>query len=381
MYNRENIANREEMYKLAFIGGSLNSIAGYPHFIASQMDRRFEVVAGAFSRDSTINKETADRWKIPNLYDDYKELIKAEKENIDAVVLLTPTPIHIDIILELLKENIPIICEKPLVSSKEEIELIESLFDKEKHFLVVTNNYSAYPMLRELQERIKKSELGKILHIRLQMPQESFLRPPKSVKYPQKWRLTDGFIPMISLDLGAHLHHIAYFLLQEEPLKVMATYESFSKYNVIDDVNILSEYNSGIRANMWLSKTALGNRNGLHVEIYGTKVSASWHQENPEKLEFSYSSGKKVTIDRASDMEMLDNPLYNRMTPGHPSGYIESFANLYNDIANSLDSHFSGDKYSNRYIYSLDHAKNGIDFLHSASLSNQKRQWESLCKI
>ncbi len=84
-------------------------------------------------------------------------------------------------------------------------------------------------MVRELQEKIKNNELGNILHIRLKMPQESFLRPPRSVKYPQQWRLKDDFIPMISLDLGSHLHHLAYFLLQEEETDILANYEIFSK--------------------------------------------------------------------------------------------------------------------------------------------------------
>ncbi len=363
------------MYKLAFIGGSINSIAGYPHFIASQMDKRFEVIAGVFSTDEIINQQTTKQWKIPKIYNTYKDLLKNEKSNIDAIVILTPTPLHIEIILKLLKENIPIICEKPLVSSQEEIIKIKKVFDNNKHFLVVTNNYSGYPMIRELQEKIKNKELGEILHIRLKMPQESFLRPPKSIKYPQKWRLKDGFIPMISLDLGAHLHHLAYFLLQEEPIKVMATYDKFSKYNVVDDVNMFLEYKSGLKGNMWLSKTALGNRNGLHIEVYGSKASASWHQENSEKLELSYNSGQKVIIDRGSDIEMIDNPLYNRMTPGHPAGFIESFANLYNDIANSLEK-FKNNKISDdKYIYGFNHALNGINLLHTASLSNKEKQW------
>jgi len=255
------------MYKLAFIGGSINSIAGYPHFIASQMDKRFEVAASVFSTDMDINQETAKQWKIKNVYKNYQELIKKEKNNIDAIVILTHTPLHIDIILALLQENIPIICEKPLVSSMQEIKKIQEIYDPNKHSLVVTNNYSGYPMVRELQHKIANNELGDILHIRLKMPQESFLRPPKSVKYPQKWRLKDDFIPMISLDLGAHLHHLAYFLLQEEPENIMATYDKFSKYNVVDDVNMFLEYKSGIKGNMWLSKTALGHRNGLHIEV------------------------------------------------------------------------------------------------------------------
>ena len=57
------------MYKIAFIGGSLNSIAGYPHFIASQMDKRFEVVAGVFSTDKSINLKTAKQWNIKKVYE------------------------------------------------------------------------------------------------------------------------------------------------------------------------------------------------------------------------------------------------------------------------------------------------------------------------
>ena len=363
------------MYKLAFIGGSIHSIAGYPHLIASQMDQRFEVVAGVFSSDSSINNETIKKWQIPKTYENYSQLIEIEKNNVDAFVILTHTPLHKNIILELLEQDIPIICEKPLVKSLEEVHEIEKKYDPLKHFIVVTNNYSGYPMLRELQTKIANNELGKILHIRLKMPQESFLRPPKSIKYPQKWRLENNFIPMISLDLGAHLHHLAYFLLQEEPSNIMATYDSFSKYNVVDNVNMFLEYNSGIKGNIWLSKTSLGNRNGLHIEVYGEKASAVWHQENPEKLEFSHNTGQKTIIDRGSDIEMIPNPLYNRMTPGHPAGFIEAFANLYNDIADSLDSYNNNTPYTNNYVYGFEHAKNGIKLLHNASISNQDGKW------
>ena len=38
------------MFKLGILGGGLNSVAGYTHFVASQMDKRFNVVSGVFSR-------------------------------------------------------------------------------------------------------------------------------------------------------------------------------------------------------------------------------------------------------------------------------------------------------------------------------------------
>lgn len=369
------------MYKLAFIGGSINSIAGYPHLIASQMDGRFKVVAGAFSSDKDINRLTAQKWHIERYYDNWYDLIKKEKEHIDAVVVLTPTPLHSKMIIELLRCDIPIICEKALVGSIKELTEIKKIYDPQKHFLVVTNNYSGYPMVRELKQRILNHELGKILHIRLHMPQESFLRPPKSIKYPQAWRLKDGKIPAISLDLGSHLHHLAFFLLGVEPVSVMAEYNSFSKYGVVDDVNMLLKYQDGMSGNFWFSKTSLGHRNGLSIEVYGEKASAIWVQENPEKLEFSSSNGNKVMIDRGSDIEIKNIPLYNRMTPGHPAGFIEAFANLYNDIADALEGWLKSEKSSKRYVFGLEHAANGLALLDSASESNNEKKWKTLESI
>jgi predicted dehydrogenase len=366
------------MYKLAFIGGGINSIAGLPHFIASQMDKKFQVTCGVFSTDAERNNKSAEKFDIKNLYSNYKDLLLHEKENIDAVVILTPTPNHIDLILTLLKYNIPIICEKPLVSSLKEIQKIKQVFNPQKHFLVVTNNYSAYPMLRELQGMILNDDLGDILNIRLEMPQESFLNPPKTLNYPQAWRIKDNFIPMISLDLGAHLHHLAHFLLQKEPIELSASYSTFSSHNVVDEIDISFKYAQGTKGQMWMSKVALGHRNGLSIEVYGSKASVTWYQANPEELKVAKKSGDKLSIDRVNSKYIHQNKEYYRMTPGHPSGYIESFANLYGDIATALTNFQNGLSYSNKHIYSLEHAEKSLLFLHTATLSHQNKAWSTI---
>lgn len=73
---------------------------------------------------------------------------------------------------------------------------------------------------------------------------------------------------------------------------------------------------------------------------------------------------------------MLPNALYNRMTPGHPAGFIECFANLYNDIANKLDTFINNEQESKtEYVYGFQHAENGINLLYSASISDQEKVW------
>jgi predicted dehydrogenase len=57
------------------------------------------------------------------------------------------------------------------------------------------------------------------------MPQEGFARLDRegNPMVPQQWRLTDGVVPTISLDLGVHVHHLVDFLTGEKPQEVVAT--------------------------------------------------------------------------------------------------------------------------------------------------------------
>ncbi|MFY8300294.1 Gfo/Idh/MocA family protein [Pseudoalteromonas sp. SS15] len=333
--------NRKPL-KLAFIGGGNNSAVGYVHFCASQLDNYFKVVAGAFSRNKQVNIETADKWGIApeRTYNNWKTLLESEKDEIDAVAILTPTPNHLEALLYALELNIPIICEKSLVSGPSEIEQLEKVYDKSKHYLAVTYNYSGYPMVRELKQRISKGQLGKIQKIVLEMPQEGFKRPPDIAgkkAMPQAWRLQDGEVPTICLDLGVHLHHMAHFLTGQEPCSVLAQASNHSDYNgLVDDMQLLLKYTNDVVGSMWISKTAIGHRNGLNIRVYGDQGSAFWHQLNPDELQLNYASGLRETLDRGSECEVASIYEYNRMKPGHPSGFIEAFANLYRDFANDL---------------------------------------------
>lgn len=364
--------------RLAFIGGGIGSIAGTPHYAASSMDAGFKLIAGAFSRNMQTNRESAEKWGIKRFYDSWRDLIKQEKDNIDAVVVLTPTPMHADMICALLEQNIPIISEKAVATTMEEVQKMKKLYNSKEHFLAVTYNYSGYPLVRELKQRIFNGELGKIINIRMEMPQESFLRPPPSVKYPQAWRLQDKYIPTICLDLGVHLHQMAFFLTEMEPSMLFSTMKSFSTYPVIDDVEIQLKYDNGASGHFWMSKVAIGHRNGLRVRIYGEKASAQWYQAEPETMLLSYINGEKKIIERGGDTPICNKKRYNRMTPGHPGGFIEAFANIYSDIADALIAFKNKTNYKNQYVFDLELAERGLQLFHRAKDSHEQKCWLSI---
>jgi predicted dehydrogenase len=366
-------------FKLGILGGALHSIAGYPHFVASQMDGRFKVVSGVFSTNPKVNRDTAEYWKIERVYNSIDEFIEKEKGKLDAVSVLLPTPLHYEVVKKLLLNGFAVICEKPLFATLEEIERLPKEVNLEDKFLVVTYNYIAYPLLGVLRKKILQGDFGEILNIHLEMPQESFLRPPKGVKnYPPKWRKKDGPIPGILLDLMSHLFSLMKFLTEKSIKKVYSVCRNFSSFEVVDEVKVIAEFTDQSLGFFWVSKTALGNRNGLKVSIYGTKASALWVQEDPEKVYVSYADGKKCIWDRSNiEFPPQKKKLYNRMTPGHPAGFIEAFANLYWDIAKALEKFKAGESYKqiSPLIWTYEREKENFKFL-SAVVKSAKENKE-----
>ena len=359
---------------LGFIGGGISSVVGRTHYSASRMDGIWKLEAGVFSRNQTINRETANEWGVgeDRLYTTIEEMVRAEQERLDAVVVLTPTPDHAKVICKLLKHNIPVISEKALVSTTDDLEKIKNAFDPVGSFLAVTYNYSGYPMVRELRHRIAENELGKINQIQIEMPADAFMRVT-----PQPWRLVDGEIPTILLDLGVHLHHLCYFLTGLNPLEVNADFHNYSRFDgIVDDAHIWIKYEDEMNASFWMSKTAPGNRNGLRVRLFGEKGGAEWYQMDPEHLTISDLQGHRINIDRGSETAGIEQ--YARFKPGHPIGFVEAFANLYDDIAISLMDFKHGKKCSHPYVYGLDHAAQGLRLLAASNMAHQQRSWVKL---
>ena len=374
--------NDTRALKIGFIGGGLNSAIGITHKIAAQMDDNFVLEAGCFSRHDTFNLQTAHKWAVPRVYDSYSELIVSEKETLDAVTLLTPTNMHTEIILELLENNIPTICEKTLTDSVGDATKIKTSLEANGGFLITTYNYTGYPMIRELEDMISRGVLGDIIQVNVRMPQESFIRLDKdgNIPQPQSWRLRDGGISTLTLDLGTHLTNLISFLTKARAQEVVAMKNSFGHYDVTDNMICMIRYSNNIDCQMWYSKSALGHKNGLEVEIYGTEGSASWYQMNPEFLAYNDNRGRNIILDRSSKGVNIANlERYTRFKSGHPAGFIEAFANYYDDVYDTLLAYKTkGVNDLGRYCFGMDDSLHGLMVAEAIERSVRHGGWEQI---
>lgn len=373
----------ENTLKLGIIGGALDSAVGRSHHIAAQMDGRFRIVAGCFSPNSENNLATAKSLDVSEArtYSDWRKFLEVEQSQIDAVLLLTPTPMHAEMAVAALELKIPVISEKALCVSAAEAETIRAARDKNDGFVAVTYNYTGYPMVRELRGMIREGRFGRLTHVAAEMPQEGFLRLvgiDSSKPLPQAWRLKDHFIPTVSLDLGVHLHHLIWFLTGESPMEVSAMQQSQGHFEgIVDNVQCLARYTGDVPVQMWYGKAALGYANGLRIRIFGTEGSAEWVQMNPEVLVLNDNRGNASHTSRsANGWKICNQERYTRFKAGHPAGFIEAFANYYYDIADWLVEFRSGKKSLHEMVAGLEIAKEGLTMMESISSSSSQKTWK-----
>ena len=367
--------------QLGFIGGAVDSAVGTTHKIACQMDQRWKLAAGCFSTEPDINFHTAELWGIgkDRTYDSWQEFIELEKDRLDAISILTPTPLHKEMVSACLDHNIPVVCEKSLTCKAQETKEIQNELSSNQGFLAVTYNYTGYPMLRELRALIEEKKLGTINQIHIEMPQEGFLRLGKNNEKPrpQEWRLVDNTVPTLSLDLAVHIHQIVDFLIKQKPIELVALNNNFGFFeNIVDNTMCIARYSGNIDCQIWFGKTALGHSNGLKVRVYGSEGSATWFQLDPESIHLSDNLGKTYTIDKAfADLKIAGEERYSRFKAGHPAGFIEAFANYYYDIADSLIAHKRQGIHHSPWVCGADTAYEGLLMLEAMATSAKNKSW------
>lgn len=376
-----NFKDRSRVFRIGFVGGAPHSAVGYAHYSALKMDGLWSLEAGAFSRSGEKNQSAAEIYGVDKekAFGNFEALLEYLRNERMAIAVLTPTPLHYEMVVACLAAGVPVICEKSLATSSDEARKIHQLVQEKKGFLAVVYNYSGYPMVRELRNMIREGVLGDILHFQAEMPQEGFLRTDQEGNklVPQDWRQRDGFVPTIHLDLAVHLHELIHYLTGAKPTEVVAQQSSRGWFPVVDNVQCLARYSGAIEGQFWFSKCALGDRNGLRIRIFGSKGSAEWYQMQPEEVQLAMRDGQKKIVDRASNPKIAGQPRYTRFKAGHPAGFIEALANLYYDFHAALSEYYLTGVQRSDEVFGAELAVEGLEFLEAMARSVVSKKWET----
>ncbi len=204
-----------EKTKVAVIG--LGGIAQLVHLPILSKLMNVQISAVADIKKNQLNS-VSEKFNIEKHYTDYKEML--DKEEIEAVIIATPTNTHLEIALDCLKANKHILIEKPIARNVSEAKQINAASKKYKKQVMVGMNLRYRPDAMLMKSLVISGELGDIFYIRC-----GWLRKQSN---EQKWFINKSQSGGgVIIDLGILILDLALWILNDKKIKSV----SVQKFN------------------------------------------------------------------------------------------------------------------------------------------------------
>ncbi len=329
--------------RLGFIGGAAPSMIGQVHLRGALMDRRFAVVAGAFSRDAARSRAAAPDYGVApdRAYGSVAEMITAEAarpDGIEAVAIVTPNDTHHRFALAAIAAGLDAMVDKPMTNTVAEAEKLAREAAAHGVVLAVTHAYSGYPMIREMRELIAAGRIGALRSVQVEylgsgLASQVELLPDAA----KRWRLDPARSgPSLVLgDIGTHAHHLAAYVCGEGFTAVSAEVGALMPGRRVHDyAQLRFRLAGGARGAMTLCQGAAGVENHILLRVIGAEGHLEWRHAAHNELKLAPLEGHPMTLSRGhATLSAAATQATRFRRTGHPEGLHEAFANLYADFA------------------------------------------------
>ena len=352
------------------VGGGRGAFIGGVHRRAAALDGEIELVAGAFSSDPKKSALSGKDFylKPSRVYASYQEMAEKEKalpenERIDFVTVVVQNYLHFEVSKTFLEAGINVICDKPVTLDLDQARELRKIIKKSKKVFALTHNYTGYPMVKLAKQMIRKGELGELIKVVCEYPQGYAITALTGEdKAIANWR-ADPKIAGISNcmgDIGTHAENLVHYITGLEIDRLCADLSvNIPGRTLDDDGNVLVRFKGGARGIIYASQVSNGDENDLNIRVYGTKKSLEWHQEEPNDLIVKDARSPRQIYRRGNDYVTGPAADNTRIPFGHPEGFIEAFANVYNAAAVAIRDERVG-KYPRKSGYDYPDIRDGI---------------------
>jgi predicted dehydrogenase len=370
------------------VGGGPGAFIGGVHRMAAALDGRFELVAGAFSSNPARSREAGrDLGVAPGrAYGSFAEMAQSEAalpddERIEVVSIVTPNHLHHPAAMAFLQSGVHVICDKPLTTTLADAEELCRETSERGLVFCVTHNYSGYPMVKEARERVRAGDLGPIRKVVVEYSQGWLATLLEADGHKQaSWRADPDRAGVSSAlgDIGSHAQHLAHYVTGLEMEEMFADLGTLVEGRVLeDDATVLIRYAGGSRGLLTASQVATGERNHLRLRVYGSRAGVDWSQEQPDRLRLVASDGTETLLHTGGAGLSARATAHQRLPAGHPEGFVPAFANLYRNVARTLDAR-AGRTDSGAFdadFPTVQDGARGVFFIHAAVRSCAAGAW------
>ena len=338
--------------RLGMVGGGQGAFIGGVHRIAARLDGRYALVAGAFSSTPERSKASGVELGVApeRCYASFAEMAEREaargEDRIDVVSIVTPNDVHYPAAREFLTRGFHVICDKPLTTNLADAQALARLVEETGQVFVLTHNYTGYPMIRQARAMVREGLLGAIRVVQAEYAQDWLTTKLEDTGQKQAaWRVDPARSGPAGCtgDIATHAMNLACFVTGLDLDSLAADLATFVPGRLLDDnTHVMLRFAGGAKGMLWASQVAPGNENGLRLRVYGDKGGLSWAQEDPNYLHFASYGEPPRLIRRGGAGSNAAAGRVTRVPAGHPEGYLEGFATIYNDAAELISARIEG---------------------------------------
>ena len=322
---------------------------GRTHVEAIRRQPHVEVVAVAASSAAKA-KQFGDQNGIEKSTGDYTELLR--DASIDAVHVCTPNYLHFPMAKAALLAGKHVLCEKPLAMTVAEAQEMVDLARERKLANCTCHNLRYYPLVQHIRALREAGELGDILAVQGTYSQDWLLYDTD-----YNWRIEpkESGRSRCFADIGTHWCDMIEHLTGLEITALVADMQIFHKTRKkpkgrietfagktgaaqeYDEVKIDSEDFASVllrlgdraRGAFTVSQISAGRKNRFAFEIFGTKSSAAWNQEQPDELWLGHRNDPNRVIVKDPSLLLGRAAGYADLPGGHSEGYDDTFKQTF----------------------------------------------------
>ncbi len=254
-----------EKTKVALVG--LGGIGQVMHLPALLKLKEVEIAA-VCDVDYSKAKNLAKRHSVKKFYKNVDDLL-SENQDINAVIIATPTNTHLDVSVKCLNAGKNILVEKPVArDSKETLKIVEASEKNNKILMVGMNNRFRNDVMLQ-RTFIKSKEIGNVFYVKT-----GWLKMKSSAEkwFTKREKAGGG----VFIDNGIAMLDLGMWMLDFPEVKSISAINYYHNTKTVEDTNFaLVKFKNGSALTIEVSWSFIRSKEFYYCNVYGTDGSTS----------------------------------------------------------------------------------------------------------
>lgn len=207
------------------------------------LGERYKIVALSARTDASL-EETGALVGCNNFYHDYHEMIGAERDGLDAVLVSLPIGMLLEGAEAAAAAGLDVLCEKPAGGSLEQGRAFLSLPERYGVSVQILENFRYRDDLRRVREEVDQGTIGDLVAVRI--TSMSYNKPRAGEFASTPWRQRTDYVGGPLLDAGVH-HTAAFHVLAGRVARIGGVVASTdARFEGVDIAFFTLEFESGV---------------------------------------------------------------------------------------------------------------------------------------